>query len=136
MNKKLIIVDSNGKQFKYTVQTYLCVRSYHVQKGINFEANDVVQRVLSGVAFRLYAYLVKKGWYTGEILLCSMIEENTHLTLQEQVAAVDELVEKGYMTCAPVWVKDVLLEENAFYFWESPHHAEKAKANVDADEAA
>ena len=120
MTKNLLFEYTEQQAYLMATLPYLVIRSHHVQGGINFDANDEAQRTLSREAFCLYAHLIKKGWYDGEILFTDRIEENTHLTPEEQMKAINELLKTGYLTNSPVFVKTAPHVRNTFHIWEEP----------------
>lgn len=93
------------------------IRINRLGKGIDFNAIYEGTKTLTPAAFMLYAYLLvhspagKNRWFLGRM----NILENTTLSEAEYLQAIQELIDKDYMTLVTASKKDPFYD-----FWERP----------------
>ena len=103
---------------------YLLAWSFPVEGDIARIAYEKARRVLTWDALCLYNFLFEKGKNGGKEVLASEIEAGTRLTPSEQMEFLNELLETGYITVAPVFVDDILRFDNSINLWADPSHAD------------
>ena len=118
------------------------IQIHRVKNGINFEANYEAMKNLSANAYVLYMYLIMHS--EGRVWALSKVDVEAKTALKEKtyLKAVQELIEKKYLTPGDIdiggekpWI------EEAYHLWETPslnpdHNKALVAApqRVDADE--
>lgn len=113
------------------------VQIHRVESGINYKANYKALKALSTNAYALYMYLLmheeKRIW----ALSSKDVYEKTSLTKNNYPKAVEELIEKGYLTQGKIDGGVTEFKENAYHLWEDPQNKVKkpikdVKLDIDA----
>lgn len=93
----------------------------HRDKGINFTYNRSAIKNLSSDAYVLYSYLLLNQPERIWALSSQHVYESTPLKKRTYTKAIQELLEKGYLTAAEFIDQDNNKhQENTYHFWEDP----------------
>ena len=93
----------------------------HRSKGIDFLFNRKAIKNLSSDAYVLYSYLLLNQPERIWALSSQHVYSSTPLKKRTYTKAVQELLEKGYLTAAEFTDQDNnKYQENTYHFWEDP----------------
>lgn len=124
MNAKIISVceKQTGKRYGIKVaENQKVIQIHRVKKGINFAAGYQSLKDLTANAHLLYMYLLLHSEGRVWALSSKDVFEKTHLTKKTYPLAVQELIDKKYLTEGPIDIgSDTLYTKNAFHLWEIP----------------
>ena len=113
---------ATGKHYGIQVaKNQKVVQIHRVKNGINFAASYQSLKDLTANAHLLYMYLLLHSEGRVWALSSKDVYERTHLTDKTYPKAVQELIEKKYLTPGDIDIgTDAPFTENAYHFWETP----------------
>lgn len=135
---------ATGKHYSIQVaKNQKVIQIHRVKSSINFAANYEAMKDLSANAYVLYMYLIMHS--EGRVWALSKVDVEAKTPLKEKtyLKAVQELIEKKYLTAGEIYLGEGEKKwtEEAYHMWETPslnpdHKEVKAAApqRVDADE--
>ena len=121
-NRKIrVSVDPEQPWMFFNINVGNDQRTYQVHRvggGINFKANRRAMKMLSPEAYMLYMYMVmdtaEREWLLDEITVAS----KSRLKVSEVERAVQELLEKKYLTQGEISLGGSQHKRMAFHLWE------------------
>jgi hypothetical protein len=114
---------ATGKHYPIKVaKNQKVIQIHRVKSGINFAANYEAMKALTSNAYVLYMYLIMHSENRVWALSSKDVFEKTHLTEKTYPKAVQELINKNYLTAGEIYLGlgDTKWTEEAYHLWEAP----------------
>ena len=110
-----------GRTYKITLAPeQKLILSHRYNKGITFDSNNYALRLLSPTAYMLYMYLIMHPDYWAWALSTEQIVKDTHLEKNDLEPAIQELIEKNFLTPGEINAYGRTYKKNSYHLWEDP----------------
>lgn len=124
MRGKTIQINNDSKGRSYAIQVaknQKVIQIHRVKSSINFEANYEAMKELSSNTYVLYMYLIMHENDRVWALSSKDVYAKTQLTEKTYQKAIQELIEKKYLTAGEIDIgTEIKYKENAYHLWEKP----------------
>lgn len=119
--KTIYILMDNGSTTSLKIsKNQKIIKIHRIKNGINFEANFKAMKKLSLNTYVLYMYLMMHDNNRIWALYSQDVMNRTHLTKNTYPNAVNELIDKQYLTSSTINTTDGVFSENVYDLWEDP----------------
>lgn len=129
--KTLSILENNGRCYSIKIvknQKIVIARRRH--NSISFADNREAAENLSTNAYTLYMNLIMNQNNKAWALSSKYVIEKTGLTKNTYPAAVNELINKGYMVASQVFASEGVWSEGVYELYESLAYKAECKESV------
>ena len=121
--KKIDVQGSHGQRYTILVsKNQKVIKIHRIKSAINFKANEQAQKELSIYAYAMYMYLIRHEQNRVWALSSKDVFEKTPLKEKTYIKAVQELIDKGYLTKGTIDLGcgDRKYKDEAYHLWETP----------------
>lgn len=122
--------DKQGRSYAIVVaKNQKVIQIHRAKNGISFAANYEAMKILTPNAYVLFMYLLMHENNRVWALSSKDVYEKTTLTEKTYPKAVQELINKGYLTAGEIDLgSGTKYKEDAYHLWESPDLAPPQRA--------